>query len=346
MVIQEARAEQEEPPAPGGRRGGGRKPLLPFMLCWALPASRSLRSTGRAEPLPLGAAGGGRAAASPSQTFGEAAAGPGGFLEMLLHFLPPRMAAPAFQGWARRSSFLPPSPSLPGSAEGEENRRGMTHPALPGLGGCGRGALSLCPARVPTQVETLQGFWGTLPAAPPHLCPGLAFAVCISLHGFLVPVWGCCPPHAGLGLTGGSSCSLPARSWGPRGCLGLGAGVTRGQASERGGNEAFSESSAFLRSSWETLAPSLRAPSPGTVQLSPPGPGRVPGDPWLRGLRGTQWSQPSRRGCPGPRGGAGWEGQGPPGVGGRAGGWVGRVCIGAGWFRRGGEGWQRRGGGC
>lgn len=56
-VIQEARAEQEEPPAPGGRRGG-RKPLLPFMLCWALPASRSLRSTGRAEPLPLGAAGG------------------------------------------------------------------------------------------------------------------------------------------------------------------------------------------------------------------------------------------------------------------------------------------------
>lgn len=56
----------------------------------------------------------------------------------------------------------------------------------------------------------------------------------------------------------------------------------------------------------------------------------------MRGLWRVQRPQPPRRGCPGPRGGAGWEGRGPPGVGGRAGGWVGRVCIGAGWFRRGG----------
>lgn len=109
LVIQEARAEQEEPPAPGGRRGG-RKPLLPFMLCWALPASRSLRSTGRAEPLPLGAAGGGRGAATPSPAFGEAAAGHGGFLEMLPHFLPPHTAAPAFQGW---QAFGPTASALP-----------------------------------------------------------------------------------------------------------------------------------------------------------------------------------------------------------------------------------------
>lgn len=116
LVIQEARAEQEEPPAPGGRRGGGRKPLLPFMLCWALPASRSLRSTGRAEPLPLGAVRGGRGAATPSPAFGEVTAGHGGFLEMLLHFLPsflppPHTAAPAFQGW--QAGVGSPLPALP-----------------------------------------------------------------------------------------------------------------------------------------------------------------------------------------------------------------------------------------
>lgn len=148
LVIQEARAEQEEPPAPGGRRGG-RKPLLPFMLCWALPASRSLRSTGRAEPLPLGAAGGAGALPSPPQPLGKRLLGTGASWKcsctsFLPTWLPPlsrdgRRAVPLLR------LFLPPVP-LPSSAEGEEQRRGMTHPALPGLQECGRGTLSLCPS--------------------------------------------------------------------------------------------------------------------------------------------------------------------------------------------------------
>lgn len=211
LVIQEARAEQEEPPAPGGRRGG-RKPLLPFMLCWALPASRSLRSTGRAEPLPLGAAGGAGALPSPPQPLGKRLLGTGASWKcsctsFLPTWLPPlsrdgRRAVPLLR------LFLPPVP-LPSSAEGEEQRRGMTHPALPGLQECGRGTLSLCPhwhRQTPghrhrwldggTQLcpagDPAGASGGTFPA--PHPCPGPAFAIWICQDGFLVPVWGCCSP--------------------------------------------------------------------------------------------------------------------------------------------------------
>lgn len=187
---------------------------------------------------------------------------------------------------------------------------------------------------------------------PPSPRSGLAFPLQIcqepkqdSLPAFL---WGCFPPRSGQGLAGGSSRSLPARGGGGgRGCLGLGAGVTRGQALERGGNAAFSESSAFLRSNRETLAPSLRAPSLARCSRVPSqGSAGSQGTPGHGGFWGPRWPQTPQRGCPGPCGGAGWEGRGPPrlAVGGRAGGWVGRVCIGAAWFRRGG--WQRRGGGC
>lgn len=116
--------------------------------------------------------------------------------------------------------------------------------------------------------------------------------------------------------------------------------MTRGQAMEQGGNAAFSESSVFLRSSRETLALSPRAAG------SLPRAWRGPRGPRARGLWGHQCPQPPGGAVPAPCGRAGWEGRGPPrvAVGGRAGGWVGRVCIGAAWFRRGG--WQRRGGGC
>lgn len=137
--------------------------------------------------------------------------------------------------------------------------------------------------------------------------------------------------------------AAPGAPWG--GGLGLGAGVMRGQALERGGNAAFSDSSAFLRSSRETLAPSLRARSPAQR-------GRFPcgdvvgsgGDPRALGVWGPAAPSPPPPPpgravpAPSPCGAAGWEGQGPPrpAVGGRAGGWVGRVCIGAAWFCRGG----------
>lgn len=193
-------------------------------------------------------------------------------------------------------------------------------------------------------VRSLQGLGGGHFLLPPPPSPrsGLAFPLQIcqepkqdSLPAFL---WGCFPPRSGQGLAGGSSRSLPA--WGGgRGCLGLGAGVTRGQALERGGNAAFSESSAFLRSNRETLAPSLRAPSLARCSRVPSqGSAGSRGTPGHGGFWGPRWTQTPQRGCPGPCGGAGWEGRGPPrpAVGGRAGGWVGRVCIGAAWFRRGG----------
>lgn len=126
LVIQEARAEQEEPPAPGGRRGG-RKPLLPFMLCWALPASRSLRSTGRAEPLPLGVAGGpGRCLPLPS-LWGSGCRARG--LPGNAPALPSSPhGCPRFPGMAAlgpTASALPSPPSLcPGVLRGRNRGRG------------------------------------------------------------------------------------------------------------------------------------------------------------------------------------------------------------------------------
>lgn len=76
-------------------------------------------------------------------------------------------------------------------------------------------------------------------------------------------------------------------------------------------------------------------------QLDPfPGLGRVPGDPEHGGFGDLSVPSPpaglSQPRWPSRLGGT----RGPPrvAVGGRAGGWVGRVCIGAAWFRRGGVG--------
>lgn len=101
--------------------------------------------------------------------------------------------------------------------------------------------------------------------------------------------------------------AAPGAPWG--GALGLGAGVMWGQALERGGNAAFSDSSAFLRSSRETLAPSLRARSPaqrgrfpcGDVVGSGGTPGhwgfgdRLPPAPHPPSWQGCPRSQPLRR---------------------------------------------------
>lgn len=243
MVIQEARAEQEEPPAPGGRRGG-RKPLLPFMLCWALPASRSLRSTGRAEPLPLGAAGGpGRCLPLPSLWgSGCRARGLPGNAPALPSFLP--TGCPCFPGMAgarsrRLCSSFPRSP-LPRSAEEEGQSRGMTHPALPGQQECGRagGSVPLPPRhrQTPGHRHWMRGpagdptrAWGGISCSSSSSLPRPCFCR-LDLPGWF--------PCASLGLPP-SPCGAgahwgPAQSWGPgvsgaggRGDAGPGVGARR-----------------------------------------------------------------------------------------------------------------------
>lgn len=256
------------------------------MLCWALPASRSLRSTGRAEPLPLGAAGGPGRCHPLLSLWGSGCRARG--LPGNAPALPSSPhGCPRFPGMAGvrshclGSSF--PQSLCPGVLRGGEQRRGMTHPALPGLRECGRGALALCS---PWHRQTpghrhrwLDGGAQLCPAGDPAgageggiSCSPSSSLPWLCLCHLDLPGWfpraclGVLPSPCGAGAHRGQLPLSASPELGARGCLGLGAGVTRGQASERGGNAAFSESSAFLRSSWETLAPSLRAPSP--VQCS------------------------------------------------------------------------------
>lgn len=114
--------------------------------------------------------------------------------------------------------------------------------------------------------------------------------------------------------------AAPGAPWG--GALGLGAGVMRGQALERGGNAAFSDSSAFLRSSRETLAPSLRARSPAQRGWFPCGDvAGSGGDPRALGVWGPTAPSPppSWQGCPRSqplrRSGLGGTGSSPAGRG-------------------------------
>lgn len=150
--------------AEGG--GGGRKPLLSFMLCSALPASRILRQRRESCADFLWGRRGGRDAATPSlpRCFGEAAAGqevtrcPGpaarGLPGRARHasFRRARSAAaPAFQGAVPTAApgeqllvhlqprlFLPslPSPHCGALGDGEGRNGGAFCPASPALARC------------------------------------------------------------------------------------------------------------------------------------------------------------------------------------------------------------------
>lgn len=150
----------------GAEGGGGRKPLLSFMLCWALPASRILRQRGDCCADFLWGRQGGRGAATPSlpRCFGEAAAGqevtrcPGpaarGLPGRARHasFRRARSAAaPAFQGAVPTAApgeqrllhlqprlFLPslPSPHCGALGDGEGRNGDTSCPASPALARC------------------------------------------------------------------------------------------------------------------------------------------------------------------------------------------------------------------